>query len=191
MANGLPPLPPTVNIFNAIDVLTADAITLPSFQQQQWGIYLDGSPVVVSDNVMTFGFKKSARLSKYPQEQGAFATYNKVAVPAEPRIRFSTGGSVADRQAFLASIAPLIFDLNLYDVVSPEATYSSYNVINYDYDRNADNAGLIDVDVWLEEVVIAGASTLSNTTQPSDSSQTNNGLVQPMSYDNSTTPAVS
>jgi hypothetical protein len=182
MADGLPDLPAGVNVFSDAVLLVADAVSLFSGVTPQWGIYLDGEPVVVADNVMAFGFKKSARISKYPQEQGAFASYNKVSVPGEPRLKFSTGGSVADRQAFLASIAPLIDDLNLYDVVTPEVTYSGYNVVNYDYPRTADKAGLITVDVWLEEVVVAGASEFSNTASPTDAGQTNNGLVQPQPY---------
>lgn len=176
--DGLPSLPPGVAVGIGVAILIADAVLIPGALFPQWGIYLDGFPVVVADNVLTFGFKKGARLSKYPQEKGAFATYNKVAIPGEPRLRYSTGGSIADRTTFLASIAPLIGDINLYDVVSPEAAYFSYNVINYDYDRHADNAGLIEVDVWLEEVVIAGSSSFSNTTNPADASQSNNGLQQ-------------
>ena len=88
MANGLPSLPDSVSIFTNIVLLVADAVTQPSQVTPQWGIFLDGDPVVVADNVLTFGFKKSARISKYPQEQGAFASYNKVATPAEPGLRF-------------------------------------------------------------------------------------------------------
>lgn len=177
MANGLPPLPVGVNIFTDVVLLTADAVTQPNQVTPQWGIFLDGEPVVVADNVLTFGFRKSARVSKYPQEQGAFASYNKVPTPAEPRLRFSTGGSNIDRLNFVQSIEPLIGDLNLYDVVMPEMTYSSYNVINYDFDRTAENVGLLEIDVWLEEIVVAGASTFSNTTSPTDSPQVNNGQV--------------
>lgn len=181
MADGLPALPDGVDVFSDIVLLVADAVT-SLFSTPQWGIYLDGEPVVVADNVMTFGFKKSARISKYPQEQGAFASYNKVSVPAEPRLQYSTGGSVADRQAFLASVDPLVDDLNLYDVVTPEMTYSGYNVIDYDFPRTADKAGLITVDIRMEQIRIAGASTFSNTASPTDASQTNNGLVQPQPY---------
>lgn len=181
MANGLPALPIGVNVFTDVALLVADVIS-SIVSTPQWGIYLNGVPVVVADNVVAFGFKKSARISKYPQEQGAFASYNKVAVPAEPRLQYSTGGSIADRQALLASIDPLVSDLNLYDVVTPEMTYSGYNVIDYDYPRTADSAGLIKVDIRLEQVVIAGQSTFSNTASPNDAGQTNNGLVQPQSY---------
>jgi hypothetical protein len=178
MANGLPVLPEGVNVFSDAVLLIADAVSIVTGASPQWGLYLDGVPVVVADNVVAFGFKKSARISKHPQEQGAFASYNKVSTPAEPILKFSTGGSVADRQAFLASIAPLIDDLNLYDVVTPEVTYPGYNVIDYDYPRTADRAGLITVEVRLEQIVVAGASAFSNTASPTDAAQTNNGLVQ-------------
>lgn len=182
---GLPPLPAGVTVFTDAAFLAADAISVAPSSGPQWGIFLNGSPVVVSDNVTGFGFKKSRRLSKYPQEQGAFATYNKVAVPFEPKIRFSTGGSIEDKQAFINSIDAIIDDLNLYDVVTPEVTYSSCNVIDYDYDRNHGNAGLLEIEVTLEQVVIAGASTFSNTASPTDAAQTNNGLVQPQPYSGS------
>lgn len=178
MANGLPVLPENVNVFSDAVLLIADAVSIPAGATPQWGLYLNGEPVVVADNVVAFGFKKSARISKYPQEQGAFASYNKVSTPATPTLKYSTGGSISDRQAFLASIEPLIDDLNLYDVVTPEVTYSGYNVVDYDYPRTADRAGLITVEIRLEQIVIAGASTFSNTASPTDAARTNNGLVQ-------------
>jgi hypothetical protein len=178
---GLPPLPASVNIIDTATLLVADAVSLffgPS-AGPQWGIFLDGVPVVVSDNVTAFSFKKSSRISKYPQAQGAFASYNKVTVPFEPKIRFSTGGSVADKANFIASIDAISGDLNLYTVITPEVSYPSCNVIDYDYDRAHGNAGLLEIEVMLEQVVIAGSSTFSNTTSPTDAAQTNNGLVQP------------
>jgi len=75
MADGLPDLPAGVNVFSDVVLLVADAVSLFFGVTPQWGIFLDGEPVVVADNVVAFGFKKSARISKYPQEQGAFASY--------------------------------------------------------------------------------------------------------------------
>jgi hypothetical protein len=176
---GIPALPRNVNVFSATTLLDADQVSLFGGATPQWGIFLDGAPVVVADNVMALDFRKFYRNSKYPQEQGAFATYNKVALPFEPRVSFSTGGSVADRQALLDSVDTISGNLNLYDVVTPEVTYHSCNVVGYDYRRYAANAGLLTVEVWLEQVVIAGRSTFSNTTSPSDAAQKNGGLVQP------------
>lgn len=185
MADGLPFLPDDVNVFTGIVLLVADVTGILDLNVPQWGIFLDGEPVVLADNVLSFEYSGSSRISKYPQEQGAFASYNKVTVPAEPRFKFSTGGSIADRQAFLESIAAIVGDLNLYDVVTPEAVYSGYNVVKQGYPRTAEEAGLISVDVWLEQVVVAGASEFSNTTSPTDATQNNNGLVQPQPYSGS------
>lgn len=178
-SNGLPALPAGVNVFTDAVLLVADAISGSIFAAPQWGIFLDGETVVVADNVTAFNFKKSSRISKYPQEQGAFASYNKVTVPFEPKIKFSTGGSIADKANFIASVDAISGDLNLYTVITPEVSYPSCNVIDYDYDRNHGNAGLLEIEVWLEQVVIAGASTFSNTASPTDAAQVNNGLVQP------------
>lgn len=179
MSFGLPPLPASVAVFEDAVLLAADAISgLFGLFPQQWGIFLDGEPVVLSDNVVTMEYRQDWRLSKYPQERGAFADYNKVSEPFEARLRFSTGGSVSDRRACLASIQAISGDLNLYDVVTPEEVYSSCNVTHLDYKRSADGAGLLSVDVWLEEVRIAGAATFSNTKNPGEAGNVDNGLVQ-------------
>jgi hypothetical protein len=178
--NGLPALPAGVNVFLADAVLlVADAFLLAPTIAPQWGIFLNGEPVVVADSVSAFSFKKSSRISKYPQEQGAFSSFNKVTVPFEPKIKFSTGGSVADKAAFIASIDAISGDLNLYTIVTPEVFYASCNVTSYDYNRAHGNAGLLEIDVWLEQIMIAGASTFSNTKSPTDAAQSNGGLVQP------------
>lgn len=176
--NGLPDLPDSVSVGITGALMIADAIGLINSNIQQWGIFLDGEAVVLADNVVSFEFDGEYRLSKYPQEQGAFATYNKVATPITSVFRFSAGGSLANRTAFLASIEAIAGDLNLYDVVTPEAVYNSYNIVKRGYRRVADEANLITVDVRMEQVVIAGASSFSNTASPSDTTQQNNGLVQ-------------
>lgn len=172
-------MPAGVSVFSDAVLLVTDAVSVAAASVTQWGIFADGVPVVISDNVMAFSFKKSSRISKYPQEQGAFSSYNKVNAPFETKIKFSTGGSIADKQAFIDSIDAISGDLNLYTCVTPEVSYPSCNVIGYDYDRNHGNAGLLEIEVWLEQVVIAEASTFSNTTKPSDAGQLNGGLVQP------------
>jgi hypothetical protein len=179
MADGIPDLPDGVDAFVGTVLMVADALGIISPNNvPQWGIFLNGEPVVIADNVVSFEFDGEYRLSKYPQEQGAFATYNKVATPITPVFRFSAGGSLANRTAFLASIEAIAGDLNLYDVVTPEAVYSSYNIVKRGYRRVAEEANLIIVDIRMEQVVIAGAAAFTNTTNPSDTAQQNNGLVQ-------------
>jgi hypothetical protein len=189
---GLPSLPPSAaGLFSEIVSLAADAITGSSATQTQWGIYLNGEPVVTSDNVVSVDFRQDFTISNYPIEQGAFASYNKVQHPFEVKVGFSTGGSDADRQVFLASIAAIISDTNLYDFVTPEAIYSNVNITHQDYRINASNVGLRVVEVWCEEVRPASLGTSNTGTTSANSSSatsstpttitTSNGVTAPTS----------
>ena len=167
---GLPSLSSgAANLFvTQLVLLTADAILGLLGFHQQWGIFSAGVPVVEADNVVSFDFRQDFSISNYPVEQGSFASYNKVQHPQEMKFRFSTGGSNADRQNFLNSIKAVIADTNLYDVVTPDAVYTNLNFVHWDYARSADRgAGLLVVDVWVEEVrpaSLASSSTLTGAT---------------------------
>ena len=178
MSNGLPSLPAGVNILTSGILLVADAVTLISSLVQQWGIFLDGFPVILADNVLTMGFGQDWRIASYTQEQGAFASYNKVTMPFVTKLRFSTGGSVSARQAFIDSVMAISGDTNLYDVVTPERIYTSCNVEHASYDRNADTAGMVSMDVWLKQIAVTDPSTYTNPQNPCLTPQQQNGLCQ-------------
>ncbi len=145
-----------------------------------WGIFsARGKAVVIADQVKTFDYRKDWAISDYPQERGAFQSYNKVAEPGEVKIEFASGGSLSNRIALLNSIEAIAGDLNLYDVVTPERTYVSYNVSHIEYRRADGVSGLLKVGVHLTQIRIATASTLSNTQQPGGADTVNNGQVQP------------
>jgi hypothetical protein len=185
---GLPPLPASVNVFTDVVLLTADAILIGPSGTAQWGIFLNGEAVVLADNVVSLEFKQDFSIANYPVEQGAFASYNKVQHPFQAKLRFSTGGSVSDRQAFLDSIAAIIGDTNLYTVMFPEGTYPNVNLTHQGYDRTADKAGLISVDVWCEEVrpsstSQSGTSTSSSASSASSASTTSDGSNQVVNND--------
>lgn len=170
---GLPALPAAVSgLFSEIVSLVSDAIFGSSQSQAQWGIYLNGEPVVSSDNVVSVDFRQDFTISNYPVEQGSFASYNKVQHPFEVKVSFSTGGSDSDRQAFLASIAAIISDTNLYDFVTPEAVYTNVNVTHQDYRINQGNVGLRTVEVGCEEVRPAQLASSSTPTTVSSSDGT-------------------
>ncbi|MBZ9683203.1 hypothetical protein LB531_21330 [Mesorhizobium sp. CO1-1-2] len=168
-----------------LDLLTQDAFGLlaSAFGQQPWGIYYGGVPVIIADNVVEVQYRQQWSISDFPVEQGAFASYDKVQIPYDARLRFTAGGSAANRAAMLASIAAIAGDTNLYDVVTPEAVYLSCNFTHYDYTRRSNEGlGLLSVDIWLIEVRQSVNSAMSNTQDPSGASQVNGGTVQ-------TTPA--
>ncbi|BCH11934.1 hypothetical protein MesoLj131c_61920 [Mesorhizobium sp. 131-3-5] len=164
-----------------LELLTQDAIGLLSgaFSQQLWGIYFGGVPVIIADNVVEVQYRQQWSISDFPVERGAFESYDKVQIPYDARLRFTAGGSAANRAAMLASIAAVAGDTNLYDVVTPEAVYLSCNFTHYDYSRRANEGmGLLSVDIWMIEVREAPSAAMSNTQDPSGASQVNGGTVQ-------------
>ena len=167
-------------------LLLADALGLPpSPLAPQWGIYLDGEPVVDADSVVTFDYRQEWTVSDYPLEQGAFQSYDKVQTPFDVRVRYAAGGSQQNRQALLDSIAVIASDLNLYDIVTPEAVYQSVNVTHYDYRRTATNGvGLLQVDVWCVEVRVTAQAQFQNVQNPASASPQTQGNVQPGSSEN-------
>lgn len=177
---GLPALPPAAAaLFETVVSLVGDAINGSSAAQSQFGIFLNGDPVVVSDNVISFEYSQDFKISNYPVEQGSFASYNKVQQPFEVKFRFSTGGGSTDHQATLASIAAVIADTNLYDVATPDATYSNLNFVHQDYRQSAERIGLLVIDVRCEEVRPASlASSTTTTTSPDGTTTTSSSTTQ-------------
>jgi hypothetical protein len=181
----VPNLPgvPALTSFSAavIALLTADLVPpIVGAAAPRWGVFLDGVNVIDAESVIDFELKQDNPISTYPVEQGAFVSYDKVQMPTEIRVRFAQGGSLTDRQNFLDSIDAVMNTTDLYDVVTPEATYLSYNFIHRDFRRTSKaGLGLIVVDLWLEEVRVTSAATFTNTQSPTVSGQQGNGTAQP------------
>lgn len=166
-APGVPAIPRLPGVVGAIvDLLTADARALfGGLEEPPWGLFLNGVPVVTAESVISFDFKKGASISSFPVENGGFESYNKVQRPYDVRLRFATGGTVADRQALEASVAAAVASLDLMDAVSPEAVYPNVNPIFWNYRRTATNGrGLLVIDVFCEEVRVRSSSTFTTST---------------------------
>ena len=183
-ALGVPALARDVSAaaFGDPTLLIADAVSFVfGSSQAEWGVYQDGAPVILCDNVVSVGYRKEWSLSDYPVEQGGFETYDKVETPFEATVRFTAGGSEANRQDLLVSIEAVAGTLELFDVVTPERTYSNANIVRYDYRRTANaGVGLLVVDVRLLEVRQDAVADFSSTKTPNGSSQVNDGSVQPV-----------
>jgi hypothetical protein len=158
----LPGVPAVLRIVGAPVLASANAVLIKAglgqfalgLNKPVWGVFdTSGNPVAVSDSVVDLDFKGDSRISNYPQEAGAFASYNKVQVPNESRVMLACGGTVAARSAFLAAIDAAKKSTNLYSVVTPEATYLSMNIVGYDLHREARNgSNLLLVALHIEEV---------------------------------------
>lgn len=163
---GLPPLPAIVfQDFNPIDLVFGDVLSLlPGTSSDQWGLFLDGEPVVVADNVVGFEFKQDYRIASYPVEEGSFESYNKVQTPFGVRLRFSSGGSAADRQALIESVDNIIGSLDQFDGVTPEKVYENLNPVHQDLHRTARNGvGLLVIDVFCEQVRVTATPQFASS----------------------------
>src|SRR6266852_3939160 len=173
-------------------ILAADLVTsLVGILAPRWGIFLGGIPIIDADSVVSFEYKQEWTVSDFPLEQGAFQSYDKVQVPFDVRVRYATGGSEVDRLLFLDSIEAVAGTLQLFDVVTPEAIYTSMNITHWDYRRTSVNGvGLLVVDIWLIEVRVTATTQFSNTQNPSGASPQSGGLVQTESPTSQETTAI-
>lgn len=207
---------PTVAIgLGSLENLLGNALQ----QAPQWGIFdADGNQLGVSGNSSTtgqlilqalasqvtgqtaptlstfsFGYTREAKLSDFGVEGGAFASYNKVQLPANPTVTLILAGSEDDRTRFLDALEYACSTTDNYSVVTPEYTYANYNLERFTYARRANQgATLLIVDITLKEVrqvsaTFATVSTPINQPQnPAATPQVNNGMTQPQAPDQST-----
>lgn len=183
MMPNVPKLPgvPTLASYASFtaSVLIADTIaSITALFRTQWGAFKNGVAVIFADNVVDLSFKQDWAISSYPIEQGGFESYDKVNSPFEVRVRFSSGGSELDRQSLLKSVTTVSKSLELFDIVTPEATYPNVNLMHYSYQRAADHgAGMIVVDTWWVEIRQNAQAAFSNTKSPSGAGAVNGGTT--------------
>jgi hypothetical protein len=167
----------------AVTPLTGDSAASTGGTSQTWGIYTtSNNPAVVSDSTVEIEFNKEARISNYPDETGAFQSYNKTQRNYEAVVVMTRGGSISDRTTFLNGLESVQADTNLYNVVMPEKTYVNANITRYGLRRRAEGgASLITAEVHLEEVRVTASmafSTVAIVQDPSAAAQNDSGAVQ-------------
>ncbi len=150
---------------------------------------LTGSnPTVLS--TFSLEFSKEMRVSDFPVENGGFASYNKVELPASPTVTLILDGSENDRTAFLNLLNAACLSTDLYNVVTPEVTYYGYSIEKYSYSRRSSKGTtLLIVEVSLKEIrQVTAALTNAPIVNPQDAAatpQVNGGNVQPATPDQS------
>jgi Dit-like phage tail protein len=156
----------------------ADSPGLP-LTGPQWGIFgQDNSTIIAVDSIGNVDYARDYHISDYPQEKGAFQSYNKVKVPYQAKIGFLISEKRAD---FLNAIEAAVGSLNFVTVVTPEIQYPSANLTHYSYRRDARHGRtLIQVDVWCEEVRIVAAASQTATQSTNATSPSQGGQQQPI-----------
>lgn len=170
---------PAVGIAN---LLTGDGPDLGANQAAPvWGVFTaDGDPAITPDTVVDFEYRKENPISDFPVEEGKFESYNKVETPGSVRITMAKGGTEAERAEFLTAAQTLVATLDLFTVVSPEASYVSMNATHLDYSRKRDKgANLIIVSLWFDQVRVTATVTYTNTREPNGADTVDDGAVRP------------
>lgn len=190
---GVPALPRAPGATTqVVQALTGDSQSVLNLTggTPSWGVFDDGgSPVINADSFVSVEFDKDRRVSDYPQEQGAFASYNKVVIPFDARVIFNKGGSLSDRTAFLAELDAAADSLELYTLVTPEVTYANVNMERYNYARKSDKGvTLIAAECFFRQIRLTGASQFTQTATPDGATPVSGGTVQPQPPNPSQTP---
>lgn len=161
--------------------LTQDSITVTATAKNQWGIYtVAGALALDPDTIAAVGYDAEYRVAEYPIEEGGFESYDKVALPFQNRVIMSKGGTLEQRRAFLKAVEELRGDLELYNVVTPEWTYLNVNIVRVGIDRSREQgAGLITVELQLQEIRQNASASFSQTRDPASADPASNGSVQP------------
>lgn len=154
-----------------------------------WGIFNSkGVRVVVPDNVLNFDNRNEWRVSDFPVQLSAFASFNKVLLPPETAVRLTKGGSLSDRKVFIQQIETIAGDTNLYTIRTPEKSYPNVNVLRYEITRRGAEGAyyLAEVDIFFRAVVQITplysntSANTANAQQPAAQPATNQGLLQPV-----------
>jgi hypothetical protein len=150
------------------------------FGRVVWGVFdQSGRAALQPDSFLDIDYKQDMRVSQYPQEAGAFASYNKVGTPYDCRVRMAIGGDKTSRTAFLAQVDAMLQTIDLYTVVTPEATYTNAALQNYGYRRESRNgATMLTVELMFTQVRLTGVATFSLPAKPSGADPVSGGQVQ-------------
>jgi len=199
-APGVPPLLNQIaSVQNNVVLLVADALEVVGlFQTPQWGLFTQGgqpafgsgSTGIIAAVLQALGpggqsvggveYRMDHRISTAPQEQGAFLSYNKVAMPWEGRVTYIIGGTSAQRGSFLMSVDAAQATLTLFNLLMPEYTYANCNIVHHDFRRTAyKGVSMFAVDIWIEQVRVTGTAAFSQTATPAGAAQVNGGTVAP------------
>ncbi len=205
---GVPQIPRTAPGSPSINVSIASPqsnISSQTTNELPWGIYTypANQPLYAPAeggtlSVLSFGFTRSMQVCDFPVEannanRGAgFASFNKVYQPANPVLVLALSGTEGEKIAFLAAIDAACGSTTLFNVYTPDASYSgstgACTMERYSYQRTAvHNATMLTVEVSMKQImqvtaslsnVSTGSTPISSPQSPSAQPQINNGITQ-------------
>lgn len=179
---------PNIPNFIAPEVLTNVGISLGGAALingvfgKVWGIVNEfGIPVVLADTVLGMNYDAGSSISKYPVEQGSFASFNKVNAPSMATVQMAKGsGGVLERGLFLAQLEGLLKSTLSFHIITPEYVYLNFQIVGINHARTAqDGATMITVNLDLEEVLEAKVDySIEEVKNPSDANTVDGGAKE-------------
>lgn len=137
---------PTIPGSPFLDDVTLGLVPITPPLTQQWGIYdLAGNPVISTmgpggmpgniDTFVSLNYDNNAKVSTFPVETGQFASYNKTGTPYSPKVAVAVGGQ-GRIQTLMELLETELDTTNLYQLITPERTYSKVTLEKYGYVRS-------------------------------------------------------
>lgn len=154
-----------------------------------WGVYdADGVNLMDFDVFIRMTVKEESRVAHNPVEKGGFASYNKVAGPAQICVTLGRTGSASIRSAILERLAELVANTEFISVVTPVRSFAGMTLEGFDYSHVAQNGiDRLVVSLRLREVRQIAAEygqSLSRrqVRNPADASTENHGKQQSVKF---------
>lgn len=153
---------------------------LKAAQAEKWGVFKkDGTAVIVANVFMEMSHTASSKIARFFVEQGTFANYNKVNESDETSIVMIKTGTFAELGEYINEVDALKKSTELFDIVTPEKTFTDVNLESFDYARRqSDGVNLIQFNMQFVEIRQV-ALAFSNKTIPSAASLQDRGQQQP------------
>lgn len=135
--------------------------------------------IPVTASTATFEFRQDWSIANYPQERGAFQSYDKVTLPYDLKVRLVCSGPTAKRQAFISTILAMAESIALFSVVTPEVVFTDCNVAHVSWPRHADRGvSMIVAEVWFQKIRQTGISLFGLTIDAFNGRALSLGTVQ-------------
>lgn len=151
-----------------------------------WGIFDEnGNDALDADSIVEIEYRNDSQVSNYIQEQGAFASYNKVDNPYEFSVSVAIAENLFNRSRFIRKIEDIRQSTNVYSVVTPEKTYLNATLQGITYRRDNTRVSLIIVEMAFVEIRNTGIveTAFSTTQEPSGADVVDDGIVQTYTVD--------
>ncbi|ELZ3713902.1 hypothetical protein UL760_004490, partial [Salmonella enterica] len=142
------------------------------------GVHLKGGRPFSPDSFVVVEVGAEASVSTAPVEQGAYTTFNKIQRPPELHVTFTVEGwtafsgavpnltnfSTTSRSNVLETLEMMRTTAGLYDIETPDKTWTSYDLVKYDYRTRSNNGPtLLTVSAVFQAVMITGEVSVGST----------------------------